>query len=110
MTVIPPLKSYTVRRSTARGAMVVALMVRTSVLQGVERALRRGLTPDELLLLQLYPKRFFGSAWFRCEAPEFHHGPRPLVALFHARSSESPRRISVRARVNGRFHCRQRWP
>ena len=39
-----------------------------------------------------------------CEAPAFHHGPRPLVAEVHARASAKPRRISLRARVRERFH------
>ena len=41
-------------------------------------------------------------------APAFHHGPRPLVAERHARSSVSPRCIRLRARAYGRFHCRHR--
>ncbi len=39
-----------------------------------------------------------------CEAPAFHHGPRPLVAEVHARFSVSPCRIRLRARVCERFH------
>jgi len=41
-----------------------------------------------------------------CEAPPFHHGPRPLVADGHARASLSPARIRFCARVWLRFHCR----
>jgi len=52
----------------------------------------------------------FGKATFRCEAPLFHHGPRPLLALLHARSSGNPSLISARALVAGRFHCRHRIP
>ena len=40
-----------------------------------------------------------GKAWFICEAPPFHHGPRPLVADFHARTLSSPAFIRFRARV-----------
>jgi len=32
-----------------------------------------------------------GNAWFICEAPPFHHGPRPLLAEVHALSFVSPR-------------------
>src|SRR5450830_787156 len=39
-------------------------------------------------------------------APEFHHGPRPLLADFHARVSSNPRACSRLLRVAGRFHCR----
>jgi len=46
-----------------------------------------------------------GSMW---EAPEFHQGPRPLLADRHARTSANPYRISFRTRVPGRFHWRQR--
>ena len=34
-----------------------------------------------------------------CEAPAFHHGPRPLVADIQARASVIPRRIRLPARV-----------
>lgn len=57
-------------------------------------------------LIRDEPKHF-GKAWFICDAPEFHQGPRPLVADLQARSSLSPRRIRFFARVNDRFHCRQ---
>ena len=45
-----------------------------------------------------------GRAAFRCEAPAFHHGPRPLKALLRALSRSSPRVISRCQRVRGRFH------
>jgi hypothetical protein len=41
-------------------------------------------------------------------APAFHHGPRPLLADFHARFSSSPLACSLWLRVAGRFHCRHR--
>ena len=40
------------------------------------------------------------------DAPAFHHGPRPLLALWRARSASSPRARSLRALVTRRFHCR----
>ena len=40
-----------------------------------------------------------GKAWFICEAPPFHHGPRPLVADVHARTLSIPTFIRFRARV-----------
>ena len=42
-----------------------------------------------------------------CDAPAFHHGPRPLVADCQARASANPRCLRERARVKGRFHRRQ---
>jgi len=43
-----------------------------------------------------------------CEAPAFHHGPRPLVADIQARASVIPWRIKLRARVCERRHRRHR--
>ena len=39
-------------------------------------------------------------------APEFHHGPRPLLADFQARVSSKPRACRCMLRVAGLFHCR----
>ena len=40
------------------------------------------------------------------DAPAFHHGPRPFMALRQARSAPGPGAQSLRSRVRGRFHCR----
>ncbi len=52
-----------------------------------------------------------GSAWFMCEAPPFHHGPRPLLAEVHALSFVSPhssgfRRVQTFASTAARSSAR----
>jgi len=47
-------------------------------------------------------------AAFICDAPEFHQGPRPLLAEAKAFTLSIPSRIIFPALVRGFFHCRHR--
>ena len=40
-------------------------------------------------------KYLAGNAWFMWDAPAFHHGPLPLLALWRARSASSPKARSL---------------
>ena len=76
-----------------------------TAVQDVARATRKLSSSDTS------PRRVnsaFRKASFMCGAPAFHQAPRPFEADFQAGSPSSPRCISFRRRVAGRFHCRQR--
>src|SRR3989304_8490376 len=50
-----------------------------------------------------------GTAAFICDAPAFHHGPRPFVHEAQSLPLSIPRWIIFLALVHGRFHCRHRF-